>query len=328
MQTGLISPFGRRSCCEGPSYLFRHKLKKGVNRNHLPACGITPKKGLPRKFILRSPFLLALILLASSASAQQGDFQTGAGAPIAAVTGADGDQQGSQGSQSQQNPPKAPATDTDTDTKPSNSTAPNGQIIPPSQQQPKRILGLMPNYRAVSAGAIPPPPTPGQAFKIATQNSFDYSSFVFVGLTSLLAEAEDSHPQLGHGLPGFWGYYWRGFVDKTDGNYLVIFALPTVFHQDERYYALGKGPIWKRAVYSASRVLITPNYHWHNSFNISELLGRGIAQGISTTYYPSQDRTVSALATKYGYAIMRDALTNTFREFWPDIAVHVLRRHP
>jgi hypothetical protein len=24
----------------------------------------------------------------------------------------------------------------------------------------------------------------------------------------------------------------------------------------------------------------------------------------------------------------RDALTNTFREFWPDIAVHVLHRHP
>ena len=33
---------------------------------------------------------------------------------------------------------------------------------PPSQQQPKRILGVMPNYRAVSAGEIPPPPTPKQ----------------------------------------------------------------------------------------------------------------------------------------------------------------------
>ena len=85
----------------------------------------------------------------------------------------------------------------------------------------------MPNYRAVSAGAIPPPPTPKQAFKIATQNSFDYSSFVFVGVTSLLAEATDAHPALGKGVGGYGNYYWRGFVDKTDGNYLVIFALPT-----------------------------------------------------------------------------------------------------
>ena len=200
--------------------------------------------------------------------------------------------------------------------------------VPRSKEQPKRILGVMPNYRAVSAGAIPPPPTPKQAFKIATQNSFDYSSFVFVGITSLLAEATDAHPQLGHSITGYGRYYWRGFVDKTDGNYLVIFALPTILHEDERYYAKGEGRILKRAAYAASRVLITPNYHGHNTFNSAEIFGRGIAQGISATYYPSADRTIEALAVKYGYAIGRDALTNVFREFWPDIATHVLHRHP
>ena len=185
----------------------------------------------------------------------------------------------------------------------------------------------MPNYRAVSAGATRTPPTAKQSFKLATQNSFDYSSFVFVVLTSLIAEGNDSHPQLGKGVAGLWGYSWRGFVDKTDGNYLVLFALPTLFRQDERYYTLGKGKIWKRAVYSLSSVLITPNYQGNKSFNISELLGRGIAEGISTTYYPSQDRTLDEVAEKYGYAVMRDGLTNAFREFWPDIALHVLHRH-
>ena len=206
------------------------------------------------------------------------------------------------------------------------STSPEKESRPP--EQPKRILGVMPNFRAVSAGVLPPPPTPKQAFIIATQNSFDYSSFIFVGITSLLAEGTNAHSQLGKGAAGFGRYYWRGLLDKTDGNYLVIFALPTVFHQDERYYALGKGSIWKRGFYAASRILITPDYHGHNSFNVSELLGRGMAQGISAAYYPSGSRTAGALATKYGWAIGRDMLTNTFREFWPDIAVHVLHRHP
>lgn len=199
---------------------------------------------------------------------------------------------------------------------------------PESKQQPKRILGVMPNYRAVSAGAIPPPPTAGQAFKIATQNSFDYSSFVFVGVTSLMAWGTDAHPQLRSGMAGYGRYYWRGFVDKADGNYLVLFALPTIFRQDERYFAKGEGGPWKRAVYAASRILITPDYHGHNTFNTSEILGRGIAQGVSAAYYPSQDRTAGALALKYAYALGRDALTNVFREFWPDIATHVLHRHP
>ncbi len=195
-------------------------------------------------------------------------------------------------------------------------------------QQPKRILGVMPNYRAVSMGVIPPPPTAKQAFALATSNSFDYSSFVFTALTSMMAEGEDAHPQLGKGVPGFWAYTWRGFLDKTDGNYWVIFALPTVFHEDERYYTMGRGGVWKRGIYAASRVLITPNYHGHNTFNAAEVLGRGIAQGISITYYPSQDRNLGDLSEKYGYAIGRDALTGVFREFWPDIATHVLHRHP
>ena len=107
-----------------------------------------------------------------------------------------------------------------------------------------------------------------------------------MGITSALAEGTDAHPQLGKGMAGFGRYYWRGFVDKTDGNYLVIFALPTVFHQDERYYAMGEGGFWKRGIYAASRIFITPDYHGHNSFNISEVLGRGMAQGISIGLLP------------------------------------------
>ena len=260
---------------------------------------------------MRFSLTFVICLPAACLFAQPGDFTSGAPTAAEAPRAASNDGQV---------PSEAPQS--------SEGEAPVQAATPDSRQQPKRILGIMPNYRAVSAGVIPPPPTPRQAFKIATQNSFDYSSFVFVGVTSALAERTDAHPSLGSGLAGYGKYYWRGFVDKTNGNYLVIFALPTIFHQDERYYAKGEGAVWKRAIYAASRVLITPNYHGHNSLNASELLGRGMAQGISASYYPSSDRTIGALGVKYGFAIGRDALTNVFREFWPDIATHVLHRHP
>jgi hypothetical protein len=186
----------------------------------------------------------------------------------------------------------------------------------------------MPNYRAVSAGAIPPPPTAKEAFKIATHQSFDYSAFVFVGVTSLLAWGTDTHPQLRSGIAGYGRYYWRGFVDKTGGNYLVIFAFPTLLHEDERYYARGHGGIVQRGIYAATRIFITPCYHGRDTVNLAELLGRGASQGISAFYYPSQDWTAGALAAKFGWALGRDALTNVLREFWPDIAAHVLHRRP
>lgn len=196
--------------------------------------------------------------------------------------------------------------------------------LPPPQ--PKRILGVMPNYRAVSAGTLPPPPTPKEAFTIATRNSFDYSAFIFVGITSLLAEGTSSHPQLGKGAGGFWAYYWRGFADKTDGSYMVDWAMPTVFHQDERYYAKGEGGVVKRGVYAATRILITPDYHGKNTFNTSEILGRGISQAISLSYYPSKTQTPSGYASKYAYALGRDAVTNVFRELWPDINARLFHR--
>jgi hypothetical protein len=273
---------------------------------------------------LRCFLLLVLVLFGQGLWAQERGLSL---APAVFSESAETALPDTQGPQQSSAPEQSRTSATTSDTKQSDTKGAN-QGAPPEKQQPKRILGVMPNFRAVSAGALPPPPTPKQAFIIATQNSFDYSSFVFVGITSMLAEGTDAHPQLGKGIDGFARYYWRGFVDKTDGNYLVIFALPTVFHQDERYYAMGNGGFWKRGFYAASRIAITPSYHGHNSFNISELLGRGMAQGISAAYYPSQARTPEALATKYAYAIGRDALTNVFREFWPDIAVHVLHRHP
>lgn len=201
------------------------------------------------------------------------------------------------------------------------STQPTIKHIPPPQ--PKRILGVMPNYRAVSAGEIPPPPTSREAFMVATRNSFDYSSFVFVGITSLLAEGTNAHSQLGKGVPGYWAYYWRGYLDKTDGNYWVDWVFPTAFHQDERYYAKGEGGVLNRSVYAATRILITPDYHGKNTFNASELLGRGVSQAISLTYYPSKTQTASGFTEKYAYALARDAITNVFREIWPDVAEHM-----
>ena len=215
--------------------------------------------------------------------------------------------------QSVPNPAQSPAQST------SPAQPPAKQAPPP---QPKRILGIMPNYRAVSAGVIPPPPKPREAFMVATRNSFDYSAFVFVGITSLLAEGTNAHSQLGKGPGGLWAYYWRGFLDKTDGNYMVDFAFPTVFHQDERYYAMGRGGFVKRSVYAATRILITPDYHGKNSFNASEILGRGVSQAISLAYYPSQTQTASGFTEKYAYALGRDAFTNVFREVWPDVSAH------
>lgn len=270
-------------------------------------------------------FFILFFPIAIAAHAQQNDGLAGLN-PAQPAQVALADPQSATGQQLPQTSTPAQSQSPKLPDAPTQPAAPHGPIS--GQEQPKRILGFMPNYRAVSAGVRPEPPSSEQAFMMATQNSFDYSSFLFVGLTSLLAKGTDAHPDLGKGVGGYWAYTWRGFVDKTDGNYLVLWALPTVLHEDERYYAMGHGGFWKRSFYAGTSVIITPNYQGHKTFNAAEMLGRAGAQAISTTYYPAGDDTTLDLAEKFGYSIGRDALTNVFREFWPDIARHVLHRHP
>ena len=203
----------------------------------------------------------------------------------------------------------------------------NGQPIPLERQQPQRILGFMPNFRSVSGGSVPHPPGWKYNFHVATRQAFDYSSFIFLGITSLSAEAIDSHPALGKGVGGFYAYTWRGLLDKTDGTYLQAWLLPSLLHEDTRYYALGHGSILHRSLYVISRQAVTRTYGGRDTPNIAGLGGKVLTQYISRFYYPAGSSDFGVLATKFGYAAMRDIGFSSIREFYPTVAAHYINKH-
>jgi hypothetical protein len=212
-----------------------------------------------------------------------------------------------------------------------NANAPvdaNGNPIPLDRQEPKRILGFMPNFRTVAGGAKPPPPGWKYNFSVATNQATDYSSFLFLGITSLTAEATDAHPALGKGADGFYAYSWRGFLDKTDNTYLSAWLLSSLLHEDTRYYALGSGhSIPFRALYVISRQAVARTYGGRQTPNIAGLGAKVLTQVFSRYYYPSSADSFSALATKFSYSVMRDVAFSAIREFYPDVAAHYIKKH-
>jgi len=216
------------------------------------------------------------------------------------------------------NPQVAPAAPLDGDAKP----------IPLELQQPKRILGFMPNFRSVSSGSKPHPPGWKYNFTVATRQSTDYSSFVFLGITSLTAEGMNMHPSLGKGIGGAWAYTWRGFLDKSDNTYLSAWLLSSALHEDTRFYALGTGhSIPMRELYVISRQAVARTYGGKQTPNIAGLGARVLTQIVSRTYYPSSATTFPVLATKFAYSAMRDIAITSIREFYPDAAAHFIRKH-
>lgn len=204
----------------------------------------------------------------------------------------------------------------------------NGNPIPLERRQPQRILGFMPNFRSVSGGAKPPPPGWKNNFIVATRQATDYSSFIFLGLTSLTAEGMNMHPALGKGIGGFYAYTWRGFLDKTDGTYLSAWLLPSLLHEDTRFYALGdEHSIVVRELYVISRQAVARTYGGRQTPNIAGLGGKVLTQVISRYYYPPSATTFGVLASKFGYSVMRDVIFTSIREFYPDIAAHYIHKH-
>ncbi|WP_254061599.1 hypothetical protein [Granulicella sp. L60] len=205
------------------------------------------------------------------------------------------------------NLPDAPQTTT-----PASSSSDQGQ-------QTKRILGIFPNFRAVSANVHLPPQTVKEKFITASQDSFDYSSILLPAAVAGYDQATNDTPEFRQGAAGYGRYFWHTYVDQTSENYFVEFIVPVITHEDTRYYTLGSGGFFKRAGYSLSRAVITRNDDGHDTFNISEVVGAGAAAGISNLYYPSRERTFSNTADKWGENVGIDAATFLFHEFWPDV---------
>jgi len=185
--------------------------------------------------------------------------------------------------------------------------------------QTRRILGIIPNFTAVSVDQKLPPQSPKEKLTGASQDSFDYSAFIYAGMLAGVAQAQNSFPEFRQGAAGYARYYWHTFADQADENYWVEFILPVALHQDARYYTLGRGGLAKRAAYSFSRVLITRTDAGHETFNASEIVGAGAAAGISNLYYPSQERDWTKTGQRWLMNVSLDSATFVFKEFWPDI---------
>jgi hypothetical protein len=200
----------------------------------------------------------------------------------------------------------------------------NSSATPETGKQPKRILWVIPNYRAVSADVKVPPLDGHGKFKLMIDDSFDYSAFLYTGFVAALRYGANSYPKLGDGWSGYGQYYWRAFVDQASGDFFTEFLLPVTFKQDPRYFTKGHGGFFNRTGYALSRLAVTRSDKGTEQFNISELAGNLAAAGISNAYYPAPERGIGNTMNNWGVQLALDGGFNVLKEFWPDIARKVL----
>jgi len=196
-----------------------------------------------------------------------------------------------------------------------------------NDEVPKRIFWIIPNF--MTANDQPEnkgPLTPRQKFNIAWHQFFDMSAHFGNLIQASISQAANGLPHYGQGWGAFGERYAAQEGDQFTGSMLIYGVLPTVLHQDPRYFRRGRGSVWSRMAYAASRVVIARTDAGKPTFNASSVFGQFGQASISMLYYPQQDRKIEGVvqgwAINQGYNIG----WNQLKEFTPDLGAY-MKRH-
>ena len=187
---------------------------------------------------------------------------------------------------------------------------------------------MLPNFLTVDKNGNIIPLTAGQKFKVVARGAFDPVQLPWYGIIAGISQAEDSEPGYGQGAEGYGKRLGSYAVDGVIENFMVGAILPSILHQDPRYFPSGQTGFFHRTAYAVSRIVVTRGDSGRREFNVSEVLGSAISSSISTySYHPRDDRTVGNTASVWLSQMGYDAITNGLKEFWPDIRRKLKKQH-
>jgi hypothetical protein len=155
-------------------------------------------------------------------------------------------------------------------------------------EERQRVFGIIPNfYVAYSRDTVPLPAK--LKFKMALKASTDPVIFLATAFTAGTEQAGNT-PDYGQGAKGYGqrmgAIYANGFTDIMVGEAV----LPSLLHQDPRYFYQGTGTKRSRAFHALSSAFICKGDNGKLEPNYSNIGGDLAAGAISNTYYPQSNR--------------------------------------
>jgi Carboxypeptidase regulatory-like domain len=154
----------------------------------------------------------------------------------------------------------------------------------------QRVLGIVPNFYVVY-DPDPAPLTTKLKFSLALRAEADPVTFVGAAFVSALQQAGDT-PDYREGMAGYGqrlgANYATGFTDIMIGGAL----LPSLFHQDPRYFYQGTGSTRSRLVHALSAPFVARGDNGRREPNYSSMGGDLAAGAIANAYEPASNRGV------------------------------------
>ena len=164
------------------------------------------------------------------------------------------------------------------------------------------------------------PYTPREKFGLFVRDVYDPFNFMAEGFNALWAQSQGEPHAYGGGIGGYGRRL--GAIVGTDivGEFTGTFLFPSILHTDPRYFRMARGSFTRRFFYAITRQLIAKSDSGDDTWNASRLLSGLATTTVSGSYYPHRDRSFPGILQHTMINMGFDALDDSFREFWPDVA--------
>jgi hypothetical protein len=185
-------------------------------------------------------------------------------------------------------------------------------------EEQQRVLGFIPNFYVVYDAKDAVPLTTKLKFQMAYRVSIDpvniFGAF-FLGAINQAADTPN-YPQ------GWRGYGEQSGAVYADGLTDIMFGgaiLPSLLHQDPRYFYQGTGTVKSRLMHALSNPFICRGDNGNLQPNYSSIGGDLISSAISNAYYPASNRG-------WGFTLQNLAVDTAEREVSSVIQEFVIRK--
>ncbi|HEX4310129.1 MAG TPA: carboxypeptidase-like regulatory domain-containing protein [Acidobacteriaceae bacterium] len=181
-------------------------------------------------------------------------------------------------------------------------------------EESQRVLGIVPNFYS-SYDWNAPPLSAKQKFQLAFRSEMDPMTFAGAAAVAGAEEYRGIYPGYGTGFSGFGKRFAAQYANDFDSKMIGSAVLPSLLHQDPRYFYKGTGTVRSRALYAIRSAFICRGDNGREEFDYSHILGDFSTGAMSNIYYPEANEGAGLILTNGLIEIGGAAGTNLIREF-------------
>ncbi len=133
----------------------------------------------------------------------------------------------------------------------------------------------------------------------------------------------NSHTAYGPGFRGFGRLAGYSMVEDVQGEFFGTFAIPTLVHQDPRYYREPDKPFVHRLLHAVSHTVVTRNDDGSPMPNYATLLTYPISAELTNLYVPGVAVNAPSTAKRIALGLSTDPVGQIVAEFLPDVAKRI-----